>query len=52
MPNIDEIVMIKPLFLQAIYNISDEVLESELHDRLSFRNFLHYPETIPDARTI
>ncbi|MEM3844599.1 MAG: transposase, partial [Candidatus Parvarchaeota archaeon] len=51
-PNIDEIVMIKSLFLQAIYNISDEVLESELHDRLSFRNFLNYPEIIPDAKTI
>ena len=33
-PNIDEIVMIKSLFLQAIYNISDEALESELRDRL------------------
>ncbi|MEM3845580.1 MAG: transposase [Candidatus Parvarchaeota archaeon] len=51
-PNIDEIVMIKSLFLQAIYNISDEALERELHDRLSFRNFLNYPEIIPDANTI
>ncbi|MEM3845614.1 MAG: transposase [Candidatus Parvarchaeota archaeon] len=51
-PNIDEIVMIKSLFLQAIYNISDEALESELHDRLSFMNFLNYPEIIPDAKTI
>ncbi|MEM3455715.1 MAG: transposase [Candidatus Micrarchaeia archaeon] len=30
-PNIDEIVMIKSLFLQAIYNIRDEALERELH---------------------
>ncbi|MCW1311460.1 MAG: transposase [Candidatus Rehaiarchaeum fermentans] len=51
-PNIDEIVMIKSLFLQAIYNISDEALESELHNRLSFKNFLNYPEIIPDAKTI
>ncbi|MEM3191759.1 MAG: transposase [Candidatus Parvarchaeota archaeon] len=51
-PNIDEIVMIKSLFLQAIYNISDKTLESELHNRLSFRNFLNYPEIIPDAKTI
>ncbi|MEM3828700.1 MAG: transposase [Conexivisphaerales archaeon] len=51
-PNIDKIVMIKSLFLQAIYNISDEELESELHDRLSFRNFLNYPDQMPDAKTI
>ncbi|MEM3333107.1 MAG: transposase [Thermoplasmata archaeon] len=50
--NIDEIVMIKSLFLQAIYNISNEALESELHDRLLFRNFFNYPEIIPDAKTI
>ena len=51
-PNIDEIVMIKTLFLQSMYNCSDEVMERELHDRISFRNFLHYPEIIPDSRTI
>jgi IS5 family transposase len=51
-PNIDEIVMIKTLFLQSMYNCPDEVMERELHDRISFRNFLHYPETIPDSRTI
>lgn len=51
-PNIDEIVMIKALFLQSMYNCPDEVMERELHDRISFRNFLHYPETIPDSRTI
>ena len=50
--NIDEIVMIKTLFLQSMYNCSDEVMERELHDRISFRNFLHYPEIIPDSRTI
>ncbi|MEM4068177.1 MAG: transposase [Candidatus Micrarchaeaceae archaeon] len=33
-PNIDEIVMIKSLFLQAIYNICDEALERELHYKL------------------
>jgi IS5 family transposase len=51
-PNIDEIIMIKTLFLQSMYNCSDEVMERELHDRISFRNFLHYPEIIPDSRTI
>ncbi|MEM3290647.1 MAG: transposase [Candidatus Micrarchaeaceae archaeon] len=48
----DEIVMIKLLFLQAIYSISDDALEGELHDRLSFRNFLNYTEIISDAKTI
>lgn len=51
-PNFDEIVMIKTLFLQGLYNISDEMLEKELYDRISFRNFLHYPDKMPDARTI
>jgi IS5 family transposase len=51
-PNIDEIVMIKTLFLQSMYNCSDEVMERELHDRISFRNFMHYPKIIPDSRTI
>lgn len=51
-PNIDEIVMIRTLFLQSMYNCSDDIMEKEIHDRISFRNFLHYPETIPDSRTI
>ncbi|MEM3455733.1 MAG: hypothetical protein QXT72_04180 [Candidatus Micrarchaeia archaeon] len=33
-PNIDEIVMIKSLFSQTIYNIFDELLERELHNML------------------
>ncbi len=41
--NIDEIVMVKVLFLQAVYdNPSDEKLEKELLDRLTFRNFLDF----------
>jgi IS5 family transposase len=51
-PIFDEIVMIKTLFLQSMYNCSDEAMERELHDGISFRNFLHYPEIIPDSRTI
>ena len=35
-----------------MYNCSDDVMERELHDRISFRNLLHYPEIIPDSRTI
>jgi len=51
-PNTDEVVMIKSLFLQSLYNLSDEGLEREIHDRISFRNFLGYPEVIPGAITI
>ena len=51
-PNFDEIVMIKALFLQGLYNIVDEKLEKELYDRISFHNFLHYPDKMPDARTL
>ena len=51
-PNFDEIVMIRALFLQGLYSIVDEKLEKELYDRISFHNFLHYPEKMPDARTL
>ena len=51
-PNIDEIVMIKTLFLQSMYNYSDESIERERYNRIDFRNFLHYPEIIPDSRSI
>ena len=51
-PNFDEIVMIKALFLQGLYNIVGEKLEKELYDRMSFHNFFHYPEKMPDARTL
>ena len=51
-PNVNETVMLKVLFLQGMYNLPDESMEKELHDRISFRNFLHYPEILPDSRTI
>ncbi|MEM3455742.1 MAG: transposase [Candidatus Micrarchaeia archaeon] len=42
----DEIIMVKVLFLQAVYgNLSDEKLEKELIDRLTFRNFFNYLES-------
>jgi IS5 family transposase len=50
-PNVDEVVMIKTLSLPSMYNCSDEIIERELHDRISFRNFLHYLVTITDSRT-
>ena len=48
---IPHVVMVKVLCLQAWYNISDEELEFQLYDRISFRNFLNYKH-MPDAKTI
>ena len=51
-PAYDRIVMVKTLFLQNWYGISDEEAEFQINDRLSFQQFLDYPETIPDYSTI
>ena len=39
-PNYDEILMVNILFLQSIYNIFDESMETEIYDRVRFINFL------------
>jgi transposase, IS5 family len=39
-PNIDVIVMLRCLFIPQFYSLSDEQLERELADRISFRTFL------------
>lgn len=51
-PNIDVIVMLKSLFIQQLYSLSDEQLERELADRISFRMFLGTTEIVPDSTTI
>ena len=51
-PNIDPIIMAKVLFTQSIYNLVDEQVEKEMHDRISMMHFLGFPDTIPDSRTI
>ena len=51
-PPYQKIMMVKLLFLQGCYSISDEELEFQVNDRLSFRNFLDFPENIPDFSTI
>ena len=51
-PNIDPIIMVKVLFIQSIYNLVDEQVEKEMHDRISMMHFLGFPDTIPDSRTI
>ena len=51
-PNIDEVVMIKMLVLQQWYGLSDPELERQVADRISFRKFLGFPDTIPDYSTV
>ena len=51
---IDVIVMFKMLVLQQLYNISDEDLEYQVNDRLSFMRFLGLTlvDSVPDATTV
>ncbi len=51
---IDVIVMFKMLVLQQMYNISDEELEYQVNDRLSFMRFLGLTlwDSVPDATTV
>ena len=51
-PHTNELVVVRSMLLQAWYNLSDPELEFQCHDRLSFRNFLGFPEKIPDFSTI
>jgi transposase, IS5 family len=51
---IDEVLMFKLLILQKLYNISDEQLEYQVNDRLSFMEFLglSLADAVPDATTV
>jgi len=51
-PHTDELVVVRSMLLQAWYGLSDPELEFQCHDRLSFRHFLGFPQTIPDFTTI
>ena len=51
-PPYEKELMIKILFLQSCYSISDEELEFQINDRLSFQQFLDFPKSIPDYSTI
>jgi IS5 family transposase len=44
--------MLKILFLQSCYGVSDQEMEFQVYDRLSFQQFLGFPERIPDFSTI
>ena len=51
-PDYDPILMIKILLLQQWYSLSDPQIEREIRDRISFLNFLGYPDRLPDRNTI
>ena len=50
--HLDKIVMIKTLILQHLYGLSDYEIERNIYDRMSFRHFSGFPDTIPDRLTI
>ena len=51
-PKIGEVVMMKILILQQWYGLSDPEIERQIADRMSFRKFLGFPESIPDYSTL
>lgn len=50
----DYVLMFKILLLQRLYNLSDEQIEFQITDRLSFKRFagLEFSHKVPDAKTI
>ena len=50
----DVIMMFKLLVLQSLYNLSDEQVEFQVRDRLSFMRFLglSLEDRVPDATTL
>ena len=50
---IDPVFMLKVLFLQRLYNISDHQIEYQIKDRMSFREFLDIQsiDDVPDEKT-
>ena len=50
----DVVLMFKVLILQSLYNLSDEAIEYQILDRLSFMRFLglRLGSRVPDAKTI
>jgi IS5 family transposase len=51
---IEVLILFKLLILQQLYNISDESLEYQVNDRLSFMRFLNLgiEDSVPDATTL
>lgn len=51
-PAYDPILMLKMIVIQSWYGISDEELEYQVADRISFQKFLGIPNEIPDYSTV
>lgn len=53
-PPFDNVMMFKILVLERLFNLSDDQVEYQITDRLSFQRFLGLPlgEKVPDAKTI
>jgi IS5 family transposase len=53
-PRVSSIMLIKILFLQGMYHLSDPEAEDQIRDRMSFQKFLGIcrAEDIPDETTI
>ena len=53
-PPHDAVVVFKILVLQTLYNLSDDQIEYQIQDRLSFMRFLglHLSDKVPDLKTI
>jgi transposase, IS5 family len=53
-PPHDAVVVFKILILQTLYNLSDDQIEYQIRDRLSFMRFLgfHLSDKVPDSKTI
>jgi hypothetical protein len=51
---LDRVVMFKMLVLQSLYGLSDEALEYQVTDRLTFMRFLRIDLSgaVPDAKTV
>ena len=50
----DVVMMFKVLIIQSLYNLSDEAVEYQILDRMSFMRFLglNLGDPVPDAKTI
>ena len=53
-PPFDRVLMFKILILQSLYNVSDDQMEYQITDRLSFKRFLGLKSSdrVPDSKTI
>lgn len=52
-PAYDRLMLFKALIIQSLYNLSDEQLEYQIIDRMSFKKFLGLKKSdrVPDSRT-